>query len=319
MSHAQQIISNEPSVPAAKGTVGDVGSQTSYNPGLSYLVGPALYGVMKMWSEISILIQRVVSTVTSAEATTSLDAANQEIEQGKELKSQAYATGISQAIGGGLTAGVGLAGAASTRLDSQLKGFEAEKEGIEGYQGTLQGVMERGSAGGISEEEAGLKIPVDEQMNELMTQREFAGRTPSTSDQIMMDEKGVARMSDKTVMEQADARDQVKLKEEYNRKLDKANENIQRRRGELSNRNRNMLDAATAIGQMSQGAGTTIGGGYQLDAKEAEAKETVAKTSQTILGGLDSTFRGQVEKMVEAALQIISTLASISHANKANS
>ena len=79
MSHAQSMINRESFAPPAQGTAGAAGGQSSYNPGLSYLVGPALYELMKIWSEISILYQGLVTSVTKSSIAAATATANFQI------------------------------------------------------------------------------------------------------------------------------------------------------------------------------------------------------------------------------------------------
>lgn len=315
MSHAQPMINRESLAPAAQGTAGVVGSQSSYNPGLSYLVGPALYELMKIWSEISILYQGLVTSVTKSSIAAATATSHFQIEQGEEARSQAISAGLGEALGGALVGATSLIGGFGA--DSELENLQAEKQGIEEYQTTLNDVMKEGSAGGLSERE----IPrqsVESEMDELMDQESFAGRKPSTSENMVLDERGVARLSDKSTMKLANDQEQQKLSDAYKQKLKDVDTKIQGRIQQLQKADNDRMIRAQAVQGVSKGGGQAISGEFAAEQKKDEANATMAQAAQQVAQGIDNHFRSQVEKMVEAALQIISTLSSISRANKAN-
>ncbi|QVL58055.1 MAG: hypothetical protein KFB93_02950 [Simkaniaceae bacterium] len=305
-TNAQQMVTELP--PTASQTLGPAsgGSRAEYMPGLSYIVGPAMMSLLRMWAQISNLYQELVTTVTGTSMSGALNIANFDIQLGKDQKAESYATGISGIVAGVPTAAMGAHGMLSS--DAELTSIGEEEKGATSYKSMIDEEVNKGPNAGVDEREKlgqDKKDEIDHQVNKLKDKSAFKGQEPSEEEREAVKNSTYKR--------------KVKLQDEYRKKLESIASRKQARMSEISNRNNMRVQVSSALGQVSTGGGNIAAGNDRLEQQEQNAK--VAVVDAALKGVLESTgshFRSQVDKMLEEALQSVSALNAISNANKAN-
>lgn len=282
------------------------GHHAIYMPGLSYLVGPALMSQIRMWALISNLYQALVTTVTGTSMTSANKISDFDIKLGEYQRDELRAQGWSTVAAGGLSTAVGLYGRFGS--DSELNEIEEQEEGAKSYKSMIDDEVEKGPLAGINERRRlgrNQKVEVEKQMNKLKNKEEFSGAEPTPQE--------------KAAVKNSTYNKKVELQDEYREKVRTLQKRKQERMGELASNNRSRMDAAQALGQISTGIGNISAAEDKLDEQKQQAKVAVTDAAmKSVLDGENSHFRGQVDKMLDALLQIVNALNTISNANKKN-
>ena len=269
------------------------GGQVKFVQGMVGITDSALYRLMKIWNEISVIFGDLLIKQVGTQSDLAKSQAHFNIELGKHQFSEYFAQGLATIVGGGLTF---LMGAASF-----CKGMRTKNQG----KGIDDAFRELGGGKEAKIKDATL---LEDEMDNYEDKLEKLLQKKDFSKGLTQEEREVIALSRNAPEEQALRKSLEEKKAQIAEALHKESNSANMR-----------MTAAQALGNVSTGTGSLIAAGAKEEQGRDQANVGNITAASSMAEQLANQQRSNAEKSHENADQITSSLNAISSANRLTS